>query len=130
MKKIISSYWKTITYFIVISFLLLTPQENLPKLDFLQFDYADLIEHFAVFTAAGFIVMFDFLKKVKLSFKLSFSVILLTSFYGALTELGQHLYIPGRTGSIWDILADISGVIAGVFIFKNVYLKRFSKYFL
>ena len=37
--------------------------------------------------------------------------------YGALTEIMQETLIPGRTGSIYDWIADITGSVLGIVVF-------------
>lgn len=54
--------------------------------------------------------------------------ILFSICYGMLMEIGQ-LYVPGRTFSMYDMLANVSGVLIGVvisFLFANT-LKKLLK---
>jgi VanZ family protein len=37
--------------------------------------------------------------------------------YGALTEIMQEYLIPGRTGSVYDWLADFAGIVVGAALF-------------
>ena len=43
--------------------------------------------------------------------------------YGLLTEIMQEHFIPKRTGSVYDWLADLIGSIAGAFLFYFLYRK-------
>ncbi len=58
-------------------------------------------------------------------------VFLTGSAYGALTELYQHLYLPGRHGNIPDTLANIFGTVFGVLfvamIIRSAKAKRKKK---
>ena len=42
--------------------------------------------------------------------------ILIGIFYGALTEIMQETVVPGRTGSVYDWIADLVGCILGAII--------------
>jgi VanZ family protein len=47
----------------------------------------------------------------------------LLALHGVATEIGQT-YVPGRTGSVWDVLIDWGGVCAAVLIWRAFLVSR------
>ena len=47
--------------------------------------------------------------------------VVISIFYGGLTEILQEYFVPGRTGDWFDFLADSIGTLLGVFVFHLFY---------
>lgn len=81
----------------------------------ISFQHADKIAHFLIF--------FSLTLLLDLSFKLSVSKnLLILSTYAVIIELLQS-FLPYRTASLGDILADILGVIIYIFICRKLFRK-------
>jgi len=89
----------------------LTPIKNihLPS-----FNYADKIVHFFLYF---FLLLFWFkaLQKKQIS---NIYIVLVAITWGIVIEFLQEMYIPGRTGDIFDALANTAGSITALFVYK------------
>lgn len=92
----------------------------------------DKIVHLFMFGGLAFLIAFgyrdDYCQGTKSFGKklLALSFVISTA-YGALTELLQKYVFIGRCGSRFDFYADVIGCILGVFIFKATYRKKIKK---
>ncbi len=81
--------------------------------------HIDKLAHFGMFFVTGFIsaYTFGFLSRLaqRLAAGLAFGVVLALG-----TEIGQS-FLPYRTADIFDLLADITGVVFGLFAFTLLY---------
>ncbi|MDO4880962.1 MAG: VanZ family protein [Capnocytophaga sp.] len=104
-------------YLLFLTYMLLRPANSLPK-DFILFEGADKIVHCCVF------VMLSFLFKIAFP-KVNFWVLLLILFiYGILTEVAQEFAQTGRSGDVFDLVADTIGIVIGWFSY-DVFRKFF-----
>jgi VanZ family protein len=96
----------------------------------LKFELQDKFYHFIFYAIFGFLIGRAFffqsgIQQLKNNF-LIFGIIF-GALYAMSDEVHQH-FVPGRTMSPWDALADIAGVIFGLIIFnwwvKNKRLKN------
>jgi VanZ family protein len=109
---------KTITYayFLIITYLFLTPAGNTPPL----FWGFDKLVHFTLFAILTFLIQYAF----KPSFKQTITFWLISiTFYALLIEILQYFMQLGRSFSVFDIFADLTGALI-VFKLTNLY-KRF-----
>ena len=101
---------------------------SLPKLTppSLGVQLQDKIYHFAFYAVLGFLWVRAATegKKARFCFAL-WSSLLFASLFAALDELHQ-LLIPGRFADFADFIANVVGLIAGVFVFKILFNKRLS----
>ncbi len=101
---------------------------SLPKLTppSLGVQLQDKIYHFAFYAVLGFLWVRAATegKKARFCFALR-SSLLFASLFAALDELHQ-LLIPGRFADFADFIANVVGLIAGVFVFKILFNKRLS----
>ena len=82
--------------------------------------YFDKIAHFGMFFVTGFLSVYAFGFLSKLLPRLIFSMI-----FGAVLSLGTELgqsFISYRTASPFDLLADIVGLVFGLFAFALLYM--------
>lgn len=92
--------------------------QHMPK-----FPHADKIVHFICFGGLCFWITFALQRK-------KYIAIAVTSLYGIIDEIHQS-FVPGRSCSIFDWIADTTGAIAGFFIFLLVlfiYSKKLRHY--
>lgn len=94
--------------------------QNLP-----DYPFMDKLLHFACFALLGALFLRAFNTtpiKHNLTLVLILSV-LLSSLYGISDEIHQH-FVPFRTADPLDVLADILGSIAGVYIYQKFATKN------
>jgi VanZ family protein len=121
----IKSYYKSIIWGLIIVFLLFTPGDKLPESRLLNFKGADKLIHIFLFTVFQFLVMlesqtvFTLLKLKRIMFLLLF-----TSLFAVSTEIIQQNFIEKRQGSIYDLFADVIGIIIALAAF--VIYKKFT----
>lgn len=75
------------------------------------------IAHFTLYFILGFIVFLILKNFVKSDKKLIKWSIIICFIYACTDEIHQ-LFVPGRTGSIIDVLIDVVGSICGIFIIR------------
>lgn len=109
-------YSKTLTIGVLIMVLCLIPSSEFSKIK-TPITYLDVITHFVMFFAFSAALYLDITKKRPgyKTFSVIAVVILISTGLAVLTELLQYLLIPlNRSGSITDLISDLSGIIAGV----------------
>lgn len=87
--------------------------------------------HFAMFTLFAFMSLWGYRNTLAEGDKrrLSLAVLAMIAIgvaYGGLTELIQHLWIEGRSGSPFDLIADAAGTVVGTTIYIG-YQKNMRK---
>ena len=102
------------------------PFENENSIDPLNIPHLDKLIHFIMYFSLTFVFLFDImpvkLKQIKNAFFFYYFLSIL--FISGILELIQEFYIPGREGSIIDLIANIFGLFAAVFTYKFIWLKR------
>ena len=115
-------YWKTLIWTGIILYLCLLPANEVKKIDILKFNNADKLVHFSMYFVLSFLLIYDNLSARQIIpskglsiFYLPFTV---TLFLGGSIELIQYFFIDSRDGSIFDMLANLSGMILGTLTFR------------
>jgi len=106
-----------ITYTLFISFLLLFPTTNIPKI---EVPYIDKLGHVTLFAILVIIWLLFVLSKTKGSKLTSIWVVLIAFFYGIIIEASQGLFFESRTADGWDIIANSVGILLGWLIFQKI----------
>ena len=108
---------------LIILILTLTPGTHLSEVDMFHFDGADLVIHALIFGVQGFLTSLGFKKQSKfisLRIKTAFYVIVICGLFGMCIEFIQ-IYIPGRGYELFDMFANVFGVILGYIVFIRAY---------
>ncbi len=123
----IKNYYRSATIALVILILTTISGNNLSSINAFPISGLDKLAHFIVFMVFAIFLVADLFKNsVKLSFKEVILIILLISlFYGGIIELMQHLLMPQRTGSLFDLLANVLGSLSGCAIQFHFRLIRY-----
>ncbi|MDL1968860.1 MAG: VanZ family protein [Deltaproteobacteria bacterium] len=114
-KKFIYYWFPVIIYCLLIFILSSYPSPgNIPNLP-----YLDKLIHFAVYAILGVLFFMAFRTQ---RFKENITMVIMlsilsSSLYGMSDEVHQY-FVPHRNASIMDFLADVTGSICGVYIFK------------
>lgn len=117
MKKTINS----IRHFfpsIIFAFLifLISNQQNI-KLPDIGFDLIDKFMHLFAYLIFGLTLIYGIYKSVNLSSIKEFFILFTFGSVYAITDEIHQYFVPGRTCDIFDILADITGIVLSYFIF-------------
>jgi VanZ family protein len=116
--KFIKSYYRTIIWAIIIAYLLFTPGNKLPKVKLFTFYGADKLIHIFIFMVFQFLLFLDGFARLQfLKVKRIINLIIITLTYATTTEVLQFFLIENRTGSIFDLIADIGGIIFAFTLF-------------
>ena len=94
---------------------------SFPKLPTVEKPGIDKVEHVIEYSILSFLLINCFRKKNR---RVVFIIILLVSLYGITDEFHQY-FVPGRSCSGFDMLADSIGSFVGVWI--NIRFKRNHK---
>jgi VanZ family protein len=108
-------YLYPIIWFIFIIFASLSPADKIPNMNL--FENADKLVHFVFYFVFTILLIPSFLKnqQYKKSYWISGIVSILI---GIMFELLQNYMIADRFASIFDITANTSGSIAGIFFYQ------------
>lgn len=115
-------YTFTIATTIIATYLFLS-QRPLADIDYSFFSGSDKIAHIIFMTGIMLILSIDYIRKKRHSVNknriplhVSLSFFLITSLYGIIIELLQHLMQVGRNFDIYDLVANIIGSSIGLII--------------
>jgi VanZ family protein len=111
--KWLASKSLAIFYLAFISFLFLLPGSALPGENWFKWVHVDKWIHFGFFSILTFLWSYAFRLD---SGKSRFLLFLAALIYGSLVEVVQDRFIPNRGFDIWDIVADASGALAGIWL--------------
>lgn len=119
MSTIFKFHWRAIIWLVLIFVGCLLPGSDLPNTSFFsKIPYFDKIVHFGIYFVfilllmAGFIRQFDGKLWKSILFSLTIALVC-----GALIEILQSQMHAGRTGDMYDMLANTSGAILGLLLF-------------
>lgn len=114
----------------------LVPASKIPSIPILQMKFADKIIHFVMYFVFAAFISIGFYRQNQTGIKKNYFIsFIIPFFFASATEIMQRLVISGRSGDFYDMLANLSGILAGIIIarsfsktmvFEN-YLRRFRK---
>ncbi len=98
---------------------------SLPPNDYSEWSWRDVIPyadkwvHAFLFGVQAFLLAYGLKRvwSVKRFFIIILTAALLSGVYGIATEILQALFFTGREADIWDAVADLAGVCAGIAVF-------------
>jgi len=106
-----------ISYTLFITFLLLFPITNFPKV---EVPFIDKLGHVILFSILVIIWLLFVLSKTEVGKLTSIWVVLIAFFYGIIIEASQGLFFESRTADVWDIIANSAGILMGWLIFQKI----------
>ena len=104
----------------------LLPKSNVPKVQLINIPHFDKWVHGGMFLILTVLLLIDFSRLSKFSEQKKtyfVSVFCISVLHGGFIELLQAYFSPTRSGDWFDWLADIAGVLLGIFLGK-FFLKR------
>ncbi len=108
-----------VLYSCIISVLFFIPSPDLPKI---EFSAADKIVHCLIyFILINLWLLYFFRKKnFQIDFKLMLVLLLSVLLYGIIVEILQGLFTDSRSADIFDVAANFTGSLLGIFFFKSI----------
>ncbi len=113
-------FWPALSWAAVIMLLIGLPGDVFPEIvSFWDWLGPDKIVHLIIFGTLSFLIMLGFRETIYKKGKIKYALISLfiTALYGVITELLQYYVFIGRSGNVYDALADIFGAILGVIFY-------------
>jgi len=107
----------SVAYTLCITFLLLFPATNVPKIDVPSSDKIGHIVLFTILVVLWTVLVFMKVKKVGMKV---WWVSIGAFIYGIVIEVLQGLFFESRTADIWDVVANSAGILFGWLIFQNI----------
>lgn len=117
MLNYIIRYKFSILLAILIALLSLLPSNNLPYSDLFSVRFLDKIIHLCMYLVFGFVLLTES-RCYSECFRFHFKLILIVFAMSALIELLQETVIATRSAEWFDLLANLTGLITGYFIFR------------
>ncbi len=125
--KVAKRYYKTVFWLLFMSYMLFSPGSAIPKSGIFKIPHFDKIVHFSMFAIFTFLWLNDSKNN---SLLITFSILVISVGFAALSEVIQYAYIPGRSGNILDFLSDISGLVISLFfyylVWKKIIVQKFN----
>lgn len=112
----LKAFWAAGVWAIIILILTGMPGQDLPNIDIWDIDIEDKLAHVFVFAVLSGLMVYGAWKRgthTRRRLRLALSIVIISSLYGALTEVLQGAVFVGRYPSITDFLADAVGSIVG-----------------
>ncbi len=125
----LKAYRWSLIWAAIILVLCLIPGDALPQIDFWQFSFEDKIAHFAVFAILAVLMVAAEQRRLgreRIGWASKLLIILVAIAFGWLTEQLQFQFIPGRYGSVGDVIADAIGAIIGI-VLAPYLLRKFRR---
>ena len=127
---ILKGYWPALAWSLIILLLTGLPGDVFPEIkSFWDWLSPDKVVHLFIFGALSFLILFGYRDKYEKGnrTKLVLTAVIVTILYGFLTELLQRYVFVGRSGNLFDALADAIGALLGWWLFIPVFKKLKSK---
>lgn len=116
MSFFIKLYYKVVIWVLVISYLCFAPADDFKQVN-ISIPHFDKIVHFGMFFILG--VFLSAINNLKYSKLHSFWLPVIAILYGGAVEIIQFNYINSRSGDFIDWIADIIGLLIGIWIFRD-----------
>jgi len=98
---------------LVIMYLSLTSSHTFDKVSFINFPYFDKIVHFSMYFGLMSVIIFENRKTIKNTRQL-YLIALIPLFYGILIEILQATLTTTRTGSFFDAIFNLAGILVSL----------------
>jgi len=127
---ILKGYWPALAWSLIILLLVGLPGDVFPEITtFWDWLSPDKVVHLIIFGTLSFLILFGYRHQYSGNNKqkLVWIAVIITILYGALTEILQYYIFIGRSGNLYDALADGIGALMGWWMFAMVFKKLESK---
>lgn len=101
---------------LVILYLSLANAHTFDKVPVFNIPYIDKIVHFGMYFGLMFLIIIENRKSIR-SVKDLFTLSLIPLSYGIIIEILQSVLTVTRSGSFFDVIADLTGILVSIMIF-------------
>ena len=120
--------WRALLWVLFILVLTGLPGDSFPEIvSFWEWLQPDKVIHIFIFAVLSFIILYDartqYLQSKK-RYLFGIAVVSGTALYGLLTEVLQYYVFIGRSGNVYDVMADCVGALAGWLLFYWLVQKK------
>ncbi len=112
----IKTYKFSILVALVILYLSLANAHTFDKVAVFNIPYIDKIVHFGMYFGLMFMIIIENRKSTR-SVKDLFTLSLIPLSYGIIIEILQSVLTVTRSGSFFDVIADLTGILVSIMIF-------------
>jgi len=126
----LKGYWPSLAWSLIILLLTGLPGDVFPEIKtFWDWLSPDKVVHLFIFGTLSFLILFGYRDQYAEGNKqkLVWTAVIASVLYGILTEILQYYVFIGRSGNLYDALADAIGAVLGWLIFIPVFKKLKSK---
>ena len=109
---------------LIIMYLSLTSSDTFNKVKFVNIPFLDKIIHFGMYFVLMSVILFENRKKLKSPGKL-FLISLIPFFYGVLMEILQFSLTISRSGSLYDVIFNSTGILLSMLLW--LWMKPYKK---
>ncbi len=127
---VLKGYWPALAWSLIILLLTGLPGNFFPEIkSFWEWLSPDKVVHLVMFGTLSFLILLGYREKYEKGnrTKLVLTAVIISILYGILTELLQRYIFVGRSGNLFDALADAVGALLGWWLFIPVFKKLKSK---
>jgi VanZ family protein len=127
---VLKGYWPALAWSLIILLLTGLPGNVFPEIKtFWDWLSPDKVVHLIMFGTLSFLILFGYRHQYEGNNKqkLVWAAVLSAIAYGFFTEVLQYYVFIGRSGNIYDALADAIGAVFGWWLFIPVFKKLKSK---
>lgn len=108
---------------LLILYLSLAPGDSFDKVSLINIPHFDKIAHFVMYLTFMSVIIFENRKRIKDTKQIVY-IALIPFSYGIIMEIFQFLFTSTRTGSLYDILFNLAGVIFSILIWFYIKSRR------
>lgn len=112
----IKTYKFSMLVALVILYLSLANAHTFDKVPVFNIPYIDKIVHFGMYFGLMFLIIIENRKSIR-SVKDLFTLSLIPLSYGIIIEILQSVLTVTRSGSFFDVIADLTGILVSIMIF-------------
>ena len=120
--------WPSIVWALFVLLLTGLPGDVFPKIDnFWDWLEPDKLVHLFIFGILSFLILYGHREQYfqrKNRYLLISSAVLISALYGFITEVLQRFVFIGRSGNVYDFLADTVGSFIGWMVFYFIFRKK------
>lgn len=100
---------------LLILYLSLTPSDTFKKVSLFNIPFQDKIVHFGMYFSLMTVIIFEHRKIIKSNSQLYMTAII-PLFYSILMEILQSTLTTSRTGSMYDVIFNLAGILVSVLL--------------
>jgi len=108
---------------LLILVLSLASADQFQKIDTVNFQGIDKVVHFAMYFVFMLVILVEHRNRIK-NISGAFYISLIPLFFGALMEVLQSLITSSRSGSIFDLLFNLTGILFSILVFRVLIIRK------